>query len=234
MSLLTSASMSSSASAMPPSTSPRLKIGQATDAENIDIWTLKWHPPLNQSAYVAKEEHCASQLITANRGITHWILYEDEGSPSSSTENQTKAMKKVLASTDTIRRRALVTTFAHDGQAVLQEVPCHQICRMFCRKEHRGKRYPARMLQELKPVLETWQQEDGGAKVKFTVLYSDVGKVCSFPLFLQIHRGLYASYFDKEKRHTMENSDGSHTRRTISSYLPRFPPPHKKTMAKQQ
>ena len=96
--------------------------------------------------------------------MTFWILVD--------TASATKS-RPILASCESFRKRALIRR--QDGK--VQEVISHGIGSVFCNPDFRGKGYAGRMLNELGNKLENWQQKDGQT-ADFTVLYSDIGKVC--------------------------------------------------------
>ncbi len=80
--------------------------------------------------------------------------------------------RPILGSCESFRKRALV---ARAGK--LEDVISHGIGSVFCNPEYRGRGYAQRMIEELGKKLDTWNQKDG-KKTDFTVLYSDIGKVC--------------------------------------------------------
>ena len=59
----------------------------------------------------------------------------------------------------------------------MKDVVSHGIGSVFCNPEYRRRGYAQRMMEELGKMLDTWNQERG-KKTEFTVLYSDIGKVC--------------------------------------------------------
>ena len=104
-----------------------------------------------------------SQAFTKDGGITFWILVDSTLPPNE---------RPVLGSCESLRKRALV---ARCGK--LEEVVSHGIGSVFCNPDYRGRGYAQRMMEELGKKLETWNQENG-KMTDFTVLYSDIGKVC--------------------------------------------------------
>ncbi|KAI9774283.1 MAG: hypothetical protein M1840_004177 [Geoglossum simile] len=105
--------------------------------------------------------------------MTHWVLVDTPHLPGGE--------RRVLASCETIRKRALVAYQTTEGVKV-EEAVSHGIGSVFCPKEYRGRGYAGRMMRELSKLLRDWQVE-GAAKrgmCLFTVLYSDIGKVRSF------------------------------------------------------
>ena len=153
---------------LPSSTSTTLVLTPATNEEKVASWNLNssiWRGALSHDAYLAREVHLGSQALTRNSGITYWVLVD-------SSEDTTNKPRTILASCETLRKRALV---ARKGREV-EEVISHGVGSVFCRDEFRGKGYAGRMMEELGKNLDEWQQQSG-RKTEFTVLYSDIGKV---------------------------------------------------------
>jgi hypothetical protein len=122
-------------------------------------------------AYIRREQRLSETSLTCNGGITHWVLVDMSHLPGGE--------RRVLASCETIRKRALVAYRTAEGVKV-EEVVSHGIGSVFCPKEYRGKGYAGRMMRELSKLLRGWQVEGaakGREKCLFTVLYSDIGKV---------------------------------------------------------
>lgn len=160
-------------SSLPPATSPTLYLTHPTPEEKIGLWILNginWRGALPLSTYLRREPYLASQPLTVNGGLTYWILVDSAS---------TVTPRPILASCETLHKKALV---AHRGGPV-EDVISHGVGSVFCREEYRGRGYARRMMEELGKELEHWQQEDG-KKAKFTVLWSDIGKVrfCAIPL----------------------------------------------------
>ena len=117
-------------------------------------------------AYVRREEHLAQQAFTRNGGITYWILVDSTQPPNK---------REILASCESLRKRALIARAERDGSGDVEEVVSHGIGSVFCDPRFRGRGYAQRMIEDLANKLDTWQQPDG-RKTDFTVLYSDIGK----------------------------------------------------------
>ena len=115
------------------------------------------------STYLRRETHLENQAFTKDGGITFWILV-DSTVPSNE--------RPILGSCESFRKRALV---ARAGK--LEDVISHGVGSVFCNPEYRRRGYAQRMMEELGKKLDTWNQEDG-KRTSFTVLYSDIGKVC--------------------------------------------------------
>ena len=175
-----------SQNSLPASDSSTLHLTHPTESERIETWTINgksWRGALSLPAYLRREEHLANQPLTLNGGITYWILVDSSASsnrssstsPSTSANststNLTSEQRTILASCETIRRRALIAT---RGESV-EEVVSHGVGSVFCREDFRGRGYAGRMMKELGNHLERWDQEEGKT-TKFTVLYSDIGK----------------------------------------------------------
>ena len=155
---------------LPPSDAPYLTLTEATTAERITTWELNgkiWAGRLSPEAYLRREEHLATQAFTRQGGITFWVLVDGRQQPDH---------RHVLASCETLRKRALIARALPDGAGDVEEIVSHGIASVFCNPEYRRKGYAQRMMQELGQKLNTWQQPDG-RKNSFTVLYSDIGKV---------------------------------------------------------
>jgi hypothetical protein len=157
--------------ALPPSTLPTLHLTHPTLSEKLGTWTLNgdsWRGALQLPVYLRREVHLASQSLTADGGLSYWILVDSAAANAGTTSGPES--RTILASCESLRKRALI---ARRGQPA-QEVICHSVGSVFCRKEFRGLGFAGRMLEELRRVLEHWQQED--TRAPFTVLYSDIGK----------------------------------------------------------
>ena len=156
---------------LPLSTEPTLRLVEATSEEKIQAWTLNgqsWRGALSLPTYLDRERHLAAQSLTRHGGITYWALTHKpspQGDP-----------RVVLSTCEALRKRALVAT-KYRG---VEEVICYGIGSVFCRNEYRRRGYARRMMKELGKRLEIWGQGKG-EKTKFTVLYSDIGKVRLLP-----------------------------------------------------
>ena len=158
-------------SEFPASSAPTLTLVHPTEEEKLQTWKLNgksWAGRLSMETYIKRETFLANQAFTRDGGITYWILVDS-----------TKSMKEraILASCESLRKRALVARAEKDGAGEVEEVVSHGIGSVFCNPEYRGRGYARRMVEELARTLDTWQQPDG-KRTDFTVLYSDIGKVC--------------------------------------------------------
>ncbi|KAL8780797.1 MAG: hypothetical protein Q9213_006298 [Squamulea squamosa] len=154
---------------LPESSAATLQLVQATELEMIESSTLgsiSWKGPLDTNEYLHREAHLRDQTLTRHGGITYWVLVDTAATPSS------QGSRRILASCETIRKRALV---AQPGEAV-REVISHGIGSVHCNPAYRGRGFARRMMVELAKKLDTWQQKEG-ERADFTVLWSDIGKV---------------------------------------------------------
>ena len=193
---------------LPSSNSPTLHLTQATPSEKRETWNLngqQWRGSLSLAAYLRREEHLASQPLTRNGGVTYWVLVDSNVEAS--------APRRILASCESYRKRALVATKTQDGKVQVEEVISHGIGSVFCNPEYRGSGYAGRMMIELGKNLEEWQQGKE-KKSKFTVLYSDIGKVSYYALSYEIGLFCNACY-----RNFMQKEDGKHTPQVTFLYL---------------
>ncbi|MCJ1414023.1 hypothetical protein MMC32_000348 [Xylographa parallela] len=160
---------------LPLSPSPTLHLTQPTPAEKEATWRLNgtaWRGALSLEAYLRREYHLASQALTQNGGITYWILVDSAEKPAPADAN-TPHPRTILASCETLRKRALV---AHRASApAVIDILAHGIGSVFCAPTLRKHGYAGRMMAELSRALAAHQQV-GGQTSLFNVLYSDIGK----------------------------------------------------------
>ncbi|KAH0565420.1 hypothetical protein GP486_001196 [Trichoglossum hirsutum] len=155
---------------LPDAESPTLRLLHPTFAEKKTIWKQNaqaWCGALSVPAYLRREQRLSETSLTRNGGMTHWVLVD--------TSQPFEGERRILASCESIRKRALVAFECAEGTRV-EEVVSHGIGSVFCPKEFRGKGYARRMMRELGKILKDWQVEQGSEKCLFTVLYSDIGK----------------------------------------------------------
>ena len=160
-------------SSLPLSTNPTLHLAEAIPEERFQTWTLNgqsWRGAMSLPLYLDRERHLADQPLTRHGGITYWILTDTVSAHDKS--------RIILSSCESLRKRALVAT----KHGEVEEVISYGIGSVFCRNEYRGRGYAQRMMKELGKNLERWGQT-AGKKTKFTVLYSDIGKV----RYLKVH-----------------------------------------------
>ena len=153
-------------SKLPPSDSPNLALLHPTRHEKVETWKLNgdsWRGTMPLQTYLRRETHLENQDFTKDGGITFWILVDSTLPPNE---------RPILASCESFRKRALV---ARAGK--VEDVFSHGIGSVFCNPQYRRRGYAQRMMEELGKELDTWEQEDG-KRTDFTVLYSDIGKVC--------------------------------------------------------
>lgn len=113
--------------------------------------------------YLRRETHLENQAFTKDGGLTFWILVDSTLPPNE---------RPILGSCESFRKRALVASAEK-----LEDAVSHGIGSVFCNPAYRRRGYAQRMIEELGKKLDTWNQEVG-KKTAFTVLYSDIGKVC--------------------------------------------------------
>jgi GNAT superfamily N-acetyltransferase len=153
-------------STLPPADSPTIKLVRLEDDEKEDIWILNgqtWKGPITLEAYIRREHFLAKEPLTRDGGISYWALVDTAS---------TAKPRTILSSCESLRKYAV--SVRRGGQ--IEEEITHGIGSVFCREEYRGHGYAARMMQELGKILETWQQHEG-KKAKFSLLWSDIGKV---------------------------------------------------------
>lgn len=173
--------MGSNLQHLPPAESPDLVLAESTEAELRHVWGLHhhvWGGPLDLETYLKREEFLMTVPLAKNGGVTHWVLTDQNGTPGS---------RPVYASCETLRKRALASRLASDGQVKMQEGIAHNVGSVFTNPAYRGKGYASRMMSELGEVLKEWsagrkEPKANGEKEKtvtrslFTSLYSDIGK----------------------------------------------------------
>ena len=154
---------------LPRGDSPDLHLVLATPEEILaqqNANSDEWRGVLDLPAYLRREEILAEQDLTKDGGLTSWALVYQ---PSGSSEQD----RQVVCACETIRKRALVAF-----NNTVEFVTAHGVCSVFCPPQFRGKGYAGRMMVELGERLKTWQSK--GQKNLFSVLWSDIGKVCKY------------------------------------------------------
>ncbi len=152
---------------LPPSDSTKLALLHPTPEEKLVIWHSNgqvWRGKMDLPTYVRRETHLENQAFTRDGGITFWILVDTTRAPNE---------RPILASCESLRKQALITK----GNGQVTDIISHGIGSVFCNPDHRGRGYAQRMINELGIKLDNWQQKEG-ERASFTVLYSDIGKVC--------------------------------------------------------
>jgi GNAT superfamily N-acetyltransferase len=157
-----------STSDLPSSSSPTIILTNPTPQERIRTWTYsqpEWGNSLTVPEYLEREEYLLSIPLARNGGITNWIL-TDSAAPINSN-----AERPVLASCETLRKRALVR--GQDG--VLRDALAYGIASVFTYSEFRGRGYAGKMIERLRGYMAARQQEAG--EPAFSILFSDIGKL---------------------------------------------------------
>jgi hypothetical protein len=147
---------------LPTSKSPNLTLAHPTDDEKLQQLTLNgsaWRGALSLDAYLRREAHLGQQDATRNGGLTSWILVD---------RSEAKG-RRILAGCETYRKKALVAS-----KGKLRETLAYGVGSVFCPEELRGRGYASRMIHELGKALSSWQAES----CLFSILFSDIGKVC--------------------------------------------------------
>lgn len=151
-------------SAFPSSDSPSLVLLPATPAEQLTCFEINWPSwggRLTEAQYLEREKYLASQGLTGNGKLTHWILTNPRHTNQDDEHD-------ILAACETYQKVAYVAKRGH-----VKEIICHGIASVFCRNAYRGRGYAQRMIQELGRKLDSLQpkQED-----RLSLLWSDIGK----------------------------------------------------------
>ncbi|KAI8632466.1 hypothetical protein F5Y19DRAFT_462897 [Xylariaceae sp. FL1651] len=166
---------------LPDASDASLVLTHPTEAEKQETWRLnhgEWGGALDLAAYLQREPFLASTPLSANGGMTHWILTETcpAGGQDEKEENQGR---RVLASCETLRKRVLYVP--RDGGEVRDGLG-YGIGSVYTYPQFRGKKYAARLLKELGVALKTWPKEEQLRKTQeakeaiCSALWSDIGK----------------------------------------------------------
>ncbi|KAK1241339.1 hypothetical protein MKX08_001313 [Trichoderma sp. CBMAI-0020] len=157
-----------STSDLPLSTSPTIILTNPTTPERTRTWTYsqpEWGNSLTVPEYLNREEYLLTIPLARNGGITNWILTDSAAAVDPDT-----AERPVLASCETLRKRALVR--GKDG--IVRDVWAHGIASVFTYSEFRGRGYASKMIELLRGYMAAKQQESG--EPAFSILFSDIGK----------------------------------------------------------
>ncbi|KAI9853555.1 MAG: hypothetical protein M1813_002061 [Trichoglossum hirsutum] len=158
--------------ALPSSTSPRLALLHPSGSEKRSMRTMQaevWRDALSVEAYIRREEHLGNQDATRDGGIMYWVLCDTAELVKAGQE------RRILASCETIRRKALV---AYETGGVIQVKECltYGVQRVFCNPEFRRQGYAKRMMKELNELLRGQEAGPGVGGASFSFLFSDIGK----------------------------------------------------------
>lgn len=159
---------------LPDGHSPSLVLAHPTPSEKLTILARTgepWRKPLSQEAFLRREQQLYKEDLTRDGGLTTWILVDRSEPPDGRT---------VLASCETILRRALVAYDVPNHGVRVEDVVSYGIASVFCSPELRRRGYAGRLMMELGRLLPTWQgnrPNEPRATSPFSLLYSDVGKV---------------------------------------------------------
>ncbi|QIW99143.1 hypothetical protein AMS68_004661 [Peltaster fructicola] len=132
--------------------------------EQLRYNSAEWRGPFDLKTYLRREELFLDQDLTRAGGLVPWMLFY---------QPDRKGPRKILCGCETIDKKAFV---AKNGE--VDEVVCNGVASVFCPAEHRGKGYAGRLIADLAARLadERALESDRLQKVKFSVLYSDIGK----------------------------------------------------------
>ncbi|KAM0258582.1 hypothetical protein ACHAQJ_003753 [Trichoderma viride] len=153
---------------LPSSSSPTIILTNPNPQERIRTWTYsqpEWGNSLTVPEYLEREEYLLSIPLARNGGITNWILTD------SSAPTDDNAERPVLASCETLRKRALVR--GKDG--VVRDIWAYGIASVFTYSEFRGRGYAGKMMELLRGYMAARQREAG--EPAFSILFSDIGKL---------------------------------------------------------
>ncbi|KAH6608541.1 hypothetical protein Trco_001887 [Trichoderma cornu-damae] len=157
-----------STSNLPSASSPTIILANPTQAEKIRTWTYsqpEWGNSLTIPEYLEREEYLLTIPLARDGGITNWILTDGAAAAADGAE------RPVLASCETLRKRALVR--GRDG--VVGDVWAYGIASVFTYSEFRGRGYAGKMMELLRRHMAARRRETG--EPAFSVLFSDIGKL---------------------------------------------------------
>jgi GNAT superfamily N-acetyltransferase len=157
-----------STSDLPSSASPTIILTNPTPPERIRTWTYsqpEWGNSLTVPEYLNREEYLLTIPLARNGGITNWILTDSAAAVDPNTSE-----RPVLASCETLRKRALVR--GKDG--TVRDVWAYGIASVFTYSEFRGRGYASKMIELLRGYMTAKQRESG--EPAFSILFSDIGK----------------------------------------------------------
>jgi hypothetical protein len=158
---------------LPHGSSRDLALAHPTPEEKLIQFKLnaaEWRGALSLDTYLRREEVLSQQPLTKDGGITYWILIDKTA--RSNPLDPTSSTRLPLASCESYCKKALVW---RDGK--VQETVCHGIGSVFCAPHLRGRKYAQRLMQEVGKALQMHQTSES-KECLFTVLFSDIGKVC--------------------------------------------------------
>lgn len=153
---------------LPSSSSSTIILDSPTALERSRAWTYsqpEWGNSLTVPEYLNREEYLLTIPLARDGGITNWILTD-----SAAAVDPITAERPVLASCETLRKRALVR--GKDG--VIRDVWAHGVASVFTYSGFRRRGYASKMMELLRARMQATQRESG--EPAFSVLFSDVGK----------------------------------------------------------
>ncbi|KAI0600065.1 hypothetical protein F4775DRAFT_90145 [Biscogniauxia sp. FL1348] len=171
---------------LPDASAPHLVLTNPTEAEKKQTWTLnheEWGGALSLSEYLEREPYIATIPLSADGGMSHWILTDP-------TVEASGAPRPVLASGESTRKRVLYlrapSSSSSSAAAEVKDGIAYGVGSIYTYPQFRGKRYASRLLRELGTELRTWPQRQGGGaaaaagsggeRAVCSALWSDIGK----------------------------------------------------------
>ncbi|KAI1640087.1 hypothetical protein F4809DRAFT_560674 [Biscogniauxia mediterranea] len=165
---------------LPDASASHLVLTNPTEAEKKQTWTLnheEWGGALSLSEYLEREPYIATIPLSADGGMSHWILTDP------TVEASSGAPRPVLASGESTRKRVLY--LRPGAEAEVKDGIAYGVGSIYTYPQFRGKRYASRLLRELGTELRTWPQRQGGGagagkpeaeRAVCSALWSDIGK----------------------------------------------------------
>ena len=168
-------------STLPPSNSTELCLTRPTEEEALHVLKVNsepWKGPLSIEAYVRRERLLGTVLHSARDGSKPWELSSDLSGWILTTTYDPPNARPILASCETVRKRALVAFDAAESSRgrVVKEILCVGIASVFCEEQFRRRGYAGRMMTELSNLKKA-RQVNVEPECMFSVLFSDIGKV---------------------------------------------------------
>ncbi|KAK5987966.1 hypothetical protein PT974_12102 [Cladobotryum mycophilum] len=166
----------SSKLSLPSPSSPAIVLTNPTPDERARTWSYsypEWGHGLTLQGYLDREAYLLTIPLARHGGITNWILTDtdtDAGTGTDSVSTSSAVDRPVLASCETLRKRAI----ARGKDGIVRDVWAHGVASVFTYEEFRGRGYAGKMMALLRDRLARLQQESGEAVC--SVLFSDIGK----------------------------------------------------------
>lgn len=160
------------ATRLPSANSPTIALVPPTAAERKTATSLNsvaWCGALSLEQYLERDELTNEFL---GMDTQPWILVDTAEVVHDSAE------RTILCSCETLRRRGIVAVGDKEGK--IEKTYSYGVASVFTRPEFRNRGYASRMMRELASILAGEKKVEGVVfeKGAFSVLYSDIGKVC--------------------------------------------------------